>query len=550
MIISRRTTYLSILLLIIITLLYRYPFSPHEWGVDSFFVHATSQSIITYGRAKWILSPFSYIGMYPLSTPSGMEFILSSLSMMSGVSMEGVIYFTGLLFAVVGCLGTFLLAYDVKGNHPFAIISALLFTTAPFYISGTTWTMSTRPYLISLIPIFILFLIRYHRTGNALWLVLSGISFLFLLTLHRLAFLLVFIVAAYMLSGVLLKVIKKSPFCYTMNPKRKTMIYAGLVSLYIAGIIYTQYSHPYGHISLSQAYSEGALFSGQSLIIILVNILVNFTGKIGLLFPLGIPAVVLYHKVPLKGRRDYLLVLSILFSLAFLVIRPYISIFLISFFSFFMAATLVFFIMKNRDLRRKVSIAVVFFLLLSSLLFSWGMRNYWFQQPALARQEASMTEHAYSTGLYIKHNGNGNILSNQDIEGNRIATVTGKFYMLPTGGNSRQAELLIYGIEKPSDISARPIKLSDLSFNTNYLFREDDALSSLYAWYKIMTTDSFVIRTSYYNYYNLSYVTEDRLYERQVVYGSVRPSYFLNEMHGENYMIYSNQKFNVWRYTP
>ena len=550
MTISRRTTYLSILLLIALTLLYRYPFTPHEWGVDSFFIHSTSQSIITYGRAKWILSPFSYIGMYPLSTPSGMEFVLSSLSTMSGVSMEGVIYFAGLLFAIAGCLGTFLLAYDVKGNHLFSLLSALLFTTAPFYISGTIWTMSTRPYLVSLVPMFILLLVRYYRTGNVLWLILCGISFLFLLTLHRIAFLLVFIVTAYMLSGVLLKVIKKSSFHYIMTPKRKTIIYVGLTSLYAATVVYAQYSHPYGHISLSQAYSEGALLSGHSIVIILVNILINFTGKIGLLFPLGIFAVVLYHKVPLKGRKDHILLLSILFSLAFLVIRAYISMFLISFFSFFMAAAIVFFIMKDRHLRRKVAITLVALLLISSLFFSWGMRNYWAQKPTIEGGKSYLTDSTYSTGLYVRHNSNGNLIGNVEIETNRLGAITGH-YVQPSAGTNRPLSLLIYNIEKTSDILVTPLKLDELSFNSNYLFKEEEGLNTRTAWYKVMTSDSSVIQTAYYNHYNLSYVVEDKLYEGEIFSGTGgRPSYFLNQMHGENYIIYSNEKFNVWRYTP
>ncbi len=547
--ISRRTTYLSIILLVVLTLFYHYPFTNHEWGVDSFYIHALSQSIVIYGHAKWIISPFSYIGMYPLSVPSGMEFMLSSLSMMSGVSIEGAIYFVGPLFAVVGCIGTFLLAYDVKRNPLFALLSALLFTTAPFYISSTTWTMNTRPYMVSLVPVFILFLVRYHRSANVRWLALGAISFLFILMLHRLAFLLVFIVAAYMLSGILLKILRRSSLRYTIKPKRKTAIYVGLVSIYAFLVVYMQYSHPYGGLSLSQRYSEGALFSGQSLPTILLNILVNFTGKIGPLFPLGIVAVVLYYKVPLKGRGDYLLVMSILFSLAFLVIRVYISIFIVSIFSFFTAAALLFFIIKNRHLRKKAAIALVFFLLLSSLLFSWGMRDYWARKPGIEGQKSYLTDYAYSTGLYIRHNSNGNLIANVDLEGIRVGTVTGK-YAHPSGGGSRPPGLLAFDMEKPSDISASPVKLSEISFSTNYLFKENEGLNAQTAWRMVMTTDSSVVQTAYYHRYNLSYVVEDRLYEKEFLMGAARPSYFLKEMHNENYLIYSDQKFNVWRYTP
>ena len=554
MTISRRTAYLSILLLIALNLLYRYPFTPHEWGVDSFIMHRIALSIVTYGRAKWILSPFSYLGMYPLSTPSGMEFFISTLSMMSGVSMEGVIYFTGLLFAIAGCLGTFLLAYDVKRDHFFALLSALLFTTAPYFVATTTWTMSTRPYMVSLVPVFILFLVRYHRTGKALWFVSAGISLIFLLSLHRLAFLLVFVIAAYMLSGILLKALRRTDMHYRMSPKRKAITYMALVSSYALAVMYVQYQHPYGGLSLSLAYSEGALFNGHSLTVILLNILANFTGKVGILFPLGIVAVFLYYKIPLKEHGDYILLLSIISSLLFLVTRTYISIFIISIFSFFIAAPLVFFILKNRHIRRRLAISLVFLLLISSLFFSAGMRNHWVQLSncgGIVGGKRYMTGYTYSTGTYIRYNSNGNIIGNEALTASRLGTVTGTF--IEPEGRVRPLELLTHDIEKPSDISVHPIDLTRVSFGTDYLFTENEALNAQTAWYRVMTTDSPVIQAAYYNYYNFSYVAEDRIYEGELYQSySVNPqaSHFLNEMHRENYIIYSNQKLNLWRYTP
>src|SRR5437899_694530 len=95
----RKPTYALLLFLFFVNLLVRYPRTPHELGYDGFVYHGMTVSLIQHGYALWILHPFSYFGLYPLSQPSGSFFFLGDLSVLSGIVLEAsiLIYDFGLV---------------------------------------------------------------------------------------------------------------------------------------------------------------------------------------------------------------------------------------------------------------------------------------------------------------------------------------------------------------------------------------------------------------------------------------------------------------------
>src|SRR5512136_1042832 len=108
---SRRTIVLLLIALSIGAVALRYPFVDHERSQsDSYFIHTLAQSIVHNGQAVWTFHPLSYFGYYPVSYPSGMPFVLSEFSILTGLSVEVVTLLSGMLVGVLMCLASFCLA--------------------------------------------------------------------------------------------------------------------------------------------------------------------------------------------------------------------------------------------------------------------------------------------------------------------------------------------------------------------------------------------------------------------------------------------------------
>jgi hypothetical protein len=104
----RRVTYCLLGVIVVATVLFRYPLGfDHELGSDTTFIHSLTDSLVASGRAAWILHPTSYFGLYALSYPSAMPFVFGSLSMSAQVPIEGALLITGFVFAIVGALSAF-----------------------------------------------------------------------------------------------------------------------------------------------------------------------------------------------------------------------------------------------------------------------------------------------------------------------------------------------------------------------------------------------------------------------------------------------------------
>src|SRR3989442_15357638 len=114
-ILPRRVTHILILVVSVVTVLYRYPLGlGHEAGSDTTFIHSLASSIVERGVAAWILHPLSYFGLYALSYPSAMPFLFGSLSEVGGIPVEGAILLIGLVFAVVGGLSAFAATRSIR----------------------------------------------------------------------------------------------------------------------------------------------------------------------------------------------------------------------------------------------------------------------------------------------------------------------------------------------------------------------------------------------------------------------------------------------------
>src|SRR2546430_297470 len=153
MILPKRVMYCLLVTLTTVNVLFRYPLDVHhELGADTTFIHTLASGIIDIGHAAWILHPLSYFGLYALSYPSAMPFLFGSLAEAGGIPVEGAILLSGLVFSLAGGLSAFAASRSIREDDRLALIVALLFSIAPFYLKDTTWVGSGRGFVTALVP--------------------------------------------------------------------------------------------------------------------------------------------------------------------------------------------------------------------------------------------------------------------------------------------------------------------------------------------------------------------------------------------------------------
>src|SRR5881409_563252 len=200
--VGRRTTLALLGVLLVVSLLLRYPRSEHEVGVDSFFVHVLAQSIVADGRAEWILNPFSFFGWYPLSYPSAGPILLAASADVVGVDVEGSILLVAMLLGPIGILGAFLMAREFRDEPVFALSVAFLYGMAPRFLSFTMWSASTRSLFMALLPTFMWLLLAYYRRRSIAQFAVLALAFTLLTATHRLSVLLSIVFVSFLAASI------------------------------------------------------------------------------------------------------------------------------------------------------------------------------------------------------------------------------------------------------------------------------------------------------------------------------------------------------------
>jgi len=162
----RKTLYALLLFLLGLNLVVRYPRTPHELGFDGFVYHGMTASLIQNGHAEWVLTPFSYFGLYPLSHPSGSFFFLADLAQLAGTPVEAAILLFDMSLVALGLLSAFLLSMEIRRDEGLALLVAALFSLSPRFVSGLLWEIPTRTLFSALVPLLIWLLLRLHRTRD------------------------------------------------------------------------------------------------------------------------------------------------------------------------------------------------------------------------------------------------------------------------------------------------------------------------------------------------------------------------------------------------
>lgn len=571
--IPKYAVYCFITVIILMNLLFRYPVGiTHEVGADTTFIDSLASSLSEEGRAKWVLNPMSLFGLYALSYPSGVPFLLSEFSQMSGVSIEGTIFFFGIFLGIIGTLGAFLVSRELFRNDYYALIVALLFSLAPFFLKDTTWVGSARGSVVALIPITLWLLVRATRSSDSRFFVLSIPVFVVACSLHRMGFLMVFFFISYFFISSIHRVTQRIRFAL-VNYERVFRVFGTILALSgFLFVFYVQILFPgYGGFNIVEVYGRGTFFEGTDYGTMLLNMGVNFVGKVGLVIPIALLGILLYvWKRPKRIDEKFVLVV-ILLLVPFLSLRDYISEFLILFFVLMAAFTLVY--LQRRSIRWSwLFVILVAVFLVMSLSFSWVMKDYW---RGKYLSDTAISESTYDTAMYVETYCDGVLLTNFGLMAGRISAMTDS-PTLPLGGASTHwhgPQQIIFGaLEYPnllfiplSDLQTRRLNYDEVTFTTDEVFVPTNAPNALVDWERILRSTPYMTGEEHTNLspdredvlrlqtkYDIHYVTIGKINRYQFLSYGWRSSVFLQSIQlastHARYRIYESSEETMWFY--
>lgn len=451
--------------LVLLNIAIRFPTVPHEIGSDGFFIHALANSITQEGYAKWIIHPASAYGLYPLSYPSGIPFLLSGASQATGVDMEWIIFFISILFSLLGTFSVYIMAGNIKNSFVFKFFTAYAFSLAPIFLELTYWRSTTRPFFVALLPILFWSLFKIQSEKSKTKYLLIIIVLLFVIpSVHHMALLLPLVVTAYGVSNFIFLLKEKLVISPCISHFIILTIFGALFL-----IQFTNFSIYNPSLDLFDDY----LIKKDGIGITILNIGVFYTLAIGVLFLFSIIGLLLLIRKTKKSKSEIFYLITLLFFISFLIDTRYIVLFILPLLSVLISWG-VFELLSNLQVRRFVSITVLIIILLLSLSFSYLIVNEYIEEDY--RSEATgytlwMDEHTYATALFIKEYSNSNPVALNDYRRNRMIWAISE---VPTfkSKTPEDPQLLIYDYVNENELEISNIPLTDVYLEHNIYFWE------------------------------------------------------------------------------
>ena len=199
----KKLIYSLLLLLSLLSIIFRYPQENHENGIDGLLMHTLSNTIMINGNIGWFINIFSLIGFYPFSYASGFLVLIPSMSQVLGISTEMTILFAAISLGAFGIFASFMMAREISTRVEFVFLVCFFFSVSPLFIRFTSWQASTRTIFIAFMPIWIwlslkIYNVNYQRVRLG---ILITIITVLMLTFHRVANLLFLPFVAYLVSA-------------------------------------------------------------------------------------------------------------------------------------------------------------------------------------------------------------------------------------------------------------------------------------------------------------------------------------------------------------
>jgi hypothetical protein len=538
------TNYSLILFLVALSFILRYPRTPHSVGIDAFVMQGLTNSIVTEGFAAWVIHPLSYIGLYPLSYPSGGIFLPAGLVIFSGQSSEVSILALSFLMGLIGVLGAYILAKEFRDDHLFAFLVAFIFCLAPKFILNTTWETPTRGGFMAFTPIFLWALLRAHRDPSRKNIIMTVLMLFILSTFHRLAILMLIVILAYIITFIFRMVVRiaklKTPTLFLRPRARQRMRVFGVVAMFGIGTALILGS------GVLDAYESGRLVSSPTLDVELVNLGVSLTRSSGVLTVFLVFGMVTLAYKRNKTIKESLFLFVVLAIIPTLYLRRYTGFYIPVFVALLAGSGVVSIVLASKN-RKKVSIALFVTIMLGSLVLTSVLLDYESESTNYMEMEE------YNTGLYSREYLHGTLLTNDGLSASRTSAVSGLPY-LPIGGATvprNGPEQLAFGFVLPEDVHVVQVPIDQLTLNDDSPFVAQDVPNAQADYWilhaGIIGDPQHDTANAMLDQYGIDYALENKgLYGEFYAYARDYYSRFLTNIHWQRYKIYESSEELVW----
>jgi len=544
----RKVSYCLLSALVLASWFFRYPLGfGHEAGSDTTFVHSLANSLVAEGRALWILHPTSYFGLYALSYPSAMPFLLAGVSSLGGLPIEGAILLMGFAFGAVGALSAFTATRSATGDDRFALIVALLFSTAPFFIKDTTWIGSSRGYVTALVPAVFLVLLLHLRKGDVRFLLIAVLLVATMSAFHRMGILTIFVLIAYLFAVPFHRITQKLRFELFRYEGAFRFVATGSAVAGFFILFYVQFLFPgVAGPNVVEEYGSGTFLTGSTFPILLTNMVVSLAGKVGVLLPLAALGLVRFAWKRPKENRDKFFLVAAFTMIPLLSLRDYIAEFLVFVFVVFVAFA---FLPKRKRVGRAqvAALGLTALLVVSSVAMSWFMKDYWRERYYT---DSAMTDELYTVGLYARWQTLGNLVANEGMMAGRVTAIADR-PVLPIGGASTHwwgPQQLTFGFVDGGSVAVQQIPLTQITFQTDEIFvpvgipnAKDGYEAIFYGLYGDRQVERTLLQ------YEIRYVVVTDARPTEFLSYIWRSSPFLVGVAQQSYKVYDSGVNSVWR---
>ena len=525
---SKKVKFNLFILLIVLNIVLRIPFYPHEYGADSFEIHILANSVSEFGCAKWWVEPLSLSipGLYPYSECSTVPFIISGISQTMGIDIEKVIFIFCIILGLFTVFAAYILAGVIWDSDLFKFSVAFGLSTCPAILNYLTWTITTRVLFIALLPFFVYLLLKIH-IYKLRFEFLTVIMFILLYATHQLVYFLIPVCIGYLITIIFykLKGYMKSKYIEVKIPQKY------ITSTLIIGY-FTMFAIPFitGH------FIEGSRYEAP-----LDLFLGSFPRYVGVFGVLSIGGFVYLLFRDDKRFEEWCLLFFLMFLTPFLYVQTYMKWFIPCFIIPFAGIGLINILKIGKRKKSGYAILVVVILLLLSVSFS-GFYQHWRTKGGdIYLFEGYMEESTYTTGLWIKQNINNGSLICNGVIGNMVFAVS---EVPQFTGSCAIDQVYGYANVSEAELKKRSITTEEYWFGGPY---------ELLSWEseihrREVLLESYKDYEEKYGTFNLTHIIESKkIPHGSFVYHGINPSKFLNYVYDKNGCVYDNGKVCIWR---
>ncbi len=281
---KNKAVLVALLGILLYSIVLKYPTYSHQYLPDSPVFHTQVNMLSNFGKPIWNMHILSFWGLYPLSEPQGIIFILSSTHLLSSIHVEPSMIIMNVAALSVGILSSFCIGHKIFKNSLVGLLCGLFF----IYAGGKNIFIATpRPIAAAFLPfIFLLLFFAYEKTEKKLkFLAILCTVLIFTFSIHRLTIFFLPVMFSFLIIAIFFSMFKTkiSNVSFKLRRYPSKIDGASMIKLVIVPLSFllvliitlTSYQH---FFSKADFLTQTALFSGDSLEIQIINFL-YYMGK-------------------------------------------------------------------------------------------------------------------------------------------------------------------------------------------------------------------------------------------------------------------------------